>query len=153
MDFTPRDPDFEAKVRSTFEEQPFMRLIGAELVSVAPGTCEISLAVRPDLSQHNGFVHAGVTNAIADNSAGLAAFTLMPPGTDVLSVEFKTNLLAPARGRRLIARGRVEKPGRTLVIVRSDVYAETDGSEVHVAMMQATMICLVSPPPRPYGRP
>jgi uncharacterized protein (TIGR00369 family) len=141
-DFTVKDPDFERKVRDAFDAQPFMRLIGAELTGIGAGTCEIALKIRPDLSQQNGYVHAGVTNAIADNAAGLAAFTLMPPGTNVLSVEFMTYLLAPARGRTLVARGRVEKPGRTLVIVRADVFAVDEGRETHVALMQATMICL-----------
>jgi uncharacterized protein (TIGR00369 family) len=143
------DPDYQSKVRAAFDGQPFMRLIGAELAALGAGTCQIALTIRPDLWQHNGFVHAGVTNAIADNAAGLAALTLMPAGSDVLSVEFKTNLLAPARGNRLIARGKVEKPGKLLVIVRADVHAETDEGEVHVAMMQATMIRMVNPQPPP----
>src|SRR3954447_137263 len=116
-EFTVKDPDFARKVRNAFDAQPFMHLIGAEMTGVEAGTCEITLPVRPDLFQHSGYVHAGVANAIADNAAGFAAFTLMPPGSNVLSVEFKTNFMAPAKGSTLIARGQVIKPGRTLVIV------------------------------------
>jgi uncharacterized protein (TIGR00369 family) len=142
MAWTPPDPAFAARVRESFEQQGIMRLIGAKLGSVGPGTAEISLPWRPDLTQQDGFFHAGVVATIADSAAGYAAFTLMPAGSRVLTVEFKLNLMAPARGPRLVASAAVERSGRTLSVVQARVHT-MDGPEANeVALMQATMICL-----------
>lgn len=134
--------DFRARVRDDFARQGFMRLLGAEITRVEAGECDIALATRPDFTQQHGYVHAGVTTALADTAAGYAAFTLMPPGSSVLTVEFKQNLMNPAKGERLVARGKVEKSGRTLTVVRADVVAVSGGEETAVATMLATMICL-----------
>jgi uncharacterized protein (TIGR00369 family) len=123
----PRDPDFAARVRASFAAQRFMAHLGAELLSVAPGAVEIALPLRPALTQHHGYAHAGATWSIADTAAGFAAQTLMAPDEGVLTVELKINLLAPARGARLIARGRVERAGRRLTVGRADVFAEGEG--------------------------
>lgn len=140
--FEPRCPGWEARVRASFARQPFMALIGAEIVELAPGAVDIALAHRPDLAQQHGFFHAGTTASIADSAAGYAALSLYPAGTGVLTTEFKINLINPARGERLVARGRVIKPGRTLTVCRSDVYGIADGAERHVATALLTMICL-----------
>lgn len=140
--FEPLDPDYEARVRSSFARQTFMRTLGAELLRVTPGEVDIALASREDLTQQHGYFHAGVTSTIADTAAGYAALSLYPKGTGVLTTEFKINLLRPAEGRQLIARGRVIKPGRTLTICQSDVYGEREGRETHVATLLLTMICL-----------
>src|SRR5215467_8339854 len=118
----PANPDFEKAVRQNFTEQPVMTLIGAELSHVAPGLVEISLPFRADLTQQDGFLHAGIITTIADSAAGYAAYTMMPAGSRVLSVEFKVNLMRPARGETFVARAEVVKPGRTLSVVRADVF-------------------------------
>jgi uncharacterized protein (TIGR00369 family) len=137
----PRDPDWEAKVRASFSRQTFMDLIGARLVSLAPGRCEIELPFRDDLCQQHGFLHGGVVTAIAANAGGYAAFTLMPAKTSVVGVEYKVNLFASPKGAQFVARGRVVRPGRTLHVVESEVDAEQEGALRPVARMLATMMC------------
>lgn len=117
-----------------------MVLLGAKLELVEAGAVDISLGYRSDLTQQHGYLHAAVTTAIADSACGYAALTLTPAGCEVLSVEFKVNLLRPAVGERFVAQGRVLKPGRTLNVVRGDVFAETGGRTTLIATMLATMI-------------
>ena len=119
-----------------------MALIGASLKSVAPGRVEISLPYRDDLTQQKGFVHGGILGMIADTACGYAAFSLMPPGGSLVTVEYKMNILTPARGS-LVAHGSVVRPGRTLTVARAEVYAE-DGK--HVATMQQTLMALPDTP-------
>ena len=119
----------EERVRTSFAKQGLMATLGARLESVSPGLVEIVLNPQPAVSQQHGFVHAGAVSAIADSAAGYAALSLMPAGTGVLTTEFKINLLAPAAGDRILARGRVVKAGRTLTLAQSDVFAETNGQE------------------------
>ncbi len=140
-EFQPRDPQFASRVHESFEQQKVMHLIGARLGRVEPGLVEILLPFRDDLTQQNGFLHAGIITTIIDSACGYAAHTLMPAGTDVLSVEFKVNMLRPARGDRFIADARVIKAGRTLTVVRGDVFAQTGDETKLVATMLATMIC------------
>ena len=140
--FSPRNPDWEATVRGSFARQQVMRLIGAEMGALAPGHCEIRLPFRADLTQQNGFFHAGITSTIVDSAGGYAGLTLMPAGADVLTVEFKLNLLAPADGDLLVAEGQVLKSGRNLVITRGEVYAIRDGKAVHCATMQQTLMTM-----------
>lgn len=143
----PADPDYAARVRASFAAQGAMAHLGAELAEVAPGRCVITLPFRPELTQQDGFFHGGVVTMIADTAAGYAALTLMPPGTRVLSVELKANFLAPARGERLVATGRVERAGRTLSVVQARVEAfEAGGAATEVAILLATMF---SARPRP----
>jgi uncharacterized protein (TIGR00369 family) len=136
----PRDPDYERRVRDGFAAQALMATLGARMTRVAPGEVEVELGFRQDLTQQNGFLHAGVVTAVVDTACGFAAQTLMAPGADVLSVEFKVNLLAPAVGERFVARGRVLRSGRTLTVCTGDLHALRDGGEAHVATMVATMI-------------
>jgi uncharacterized protein (TIGR00369 family) len=128
------------QVRASAAQQEFLKLIGAELTRVAPGEVEFSLPYREDLTQQHGFVHGGVITTIADVACGYAALTLMPDPSEVLSVEFKVNLLRPAAGTRFIARARVLKPGQTLTVAQADVFAVTAEGEKQVATMLATMI-------------
>jgi len=124
-----------------------MRLIGAELSLLKPGIVEITLPYRADLAQQNGYVHAGIVTTIADSAAGYAAYSLMPAGAEVLSVEFKVNLLRPAQGKSFLARAEVIKPGRTLTVARADVFGVADSSDrALVATMLATIICLQKRP-------
>ncbi len=140
--FEPKDPDWEAKVRESFRRQGIMELIGATLHKVEPGRVEIHLPFRADLTQQNGFFHAGVTSTIVDSAGGYAGHTLMPPGAGVLTVEFKLNLLAPADGDLLVAEGQVLKPGRNLVITRGEVYVLKNGVASHCATMQQTLMTM-----------
>ena len=121
-----------------------MSSIGAELLIVEPGKVEMALPYRSDLTQQHGYMHAGIITTIADTACGYAAYTLMPAGSEVLSVEFKVNLLRPAKGERFVAVANVLKPGRTLTVVRADVFgiSESDEREL-IATMLATMICLL----------
>ena len=136
--FTPKDPAFAERIRASFEKQGLMATLGASLLNVAPGAVEIVLTPSDAISQQHGFVHAGAVAAIADSAAGYAALSLMPPGAGVLTAEFKINLLAPAQGDRLVARGRVIKAGRTLTLAQAEVFAETGGQERLVALLTAT---------------
>ncbi len=140
--FTPADPDFAERIRDSFARQRIMALIGAELVEVAPGRCRIRLPFRDDLTQQNGFFHAGVTSTIADSAGGYAGYTLMPAQSDVLTVEFKINLLRPAAGAMLLAEGRVVRAGRNLTFTEVSVDAG-DGTAMKVcASMSQTLACV-----------
>jgi uncharacterized protein (TIGR00369 family) len=139
----PANPAYAEEIKSSFGQQAVMRLIGADLTKVQPGIIEISLPYRADLTQQHGHLHAGIVTTIVDSACGYAAYSLMPAGSEVLSVEFKINLLRPARGELFIAHAEVIKPGRTLTIARGDVHAVADGGEkLLVATMLATIICL-----------
>jgi uncharacterized protein (TIGR00369 family) len=128
-------------VRDSLHQQTFMTLIGAEAMDISPGRVVLELSYRADLCQQNGFVHAGVVASLADSACGYAALTTMPRDSDVLTVEFKVNLLAPARGDRLRATGTVVKAGRTLTVCQAEVVTLTEGAaDVTIALMQATMI-------------
>ena len=140
--FEPRNPGWEANVRGSFARQSVMSLIGAEMGALSPGHCEIRLPFRADLTQQNGFFHAGITSTIVDSAGGYAGLTLMPKGSDVLTVEFKLNLLAPADGEYLVAEGQVLKPGKNLVIARGEVYAIKNGKATHCATMQQTLMTM-----------
>jgi len=136
------NPNFADEVAASFAQQTIMKLIGASLTLIEPGVVEIILPFRQDLTQQNGYLHAGIVTTIADSACGYAAFTLMPEGSGVLSVEFKVNLLRPAKGENFLARAEVIKAGRTLTVVRADVFALTEDKRTMVATMQGTMMCL-----------
>lgn len=138
----PPDPHFAERVRESFQQQTVMAAIGASVRSVAPGAVEIELPYRADLCQQDGFLHAGIVTTIVDSACGYAAYTLMPVGARVLSVEFKINFLAPAVGERFIARGTVARVGRTVTVCTGEVVAVAQESERAVALMQATMMAV-----------
>jgi uncharacterized protein (TIGR00369 family) len=141
----PVDPQFATRVRASFGRQKAMALIGASLTRVAPGSVEIALPFRDDLTQQKGFIHGGIIGMIADTACGYAAFSLMPADCSLVTVEYKLNILSPAI-RSLVARGEVVKAGRTLTIARGEVYAQ-DGK--HVATMQQTLMMLAGTPDHP----
>ncbi|HXG15471.1 MAG TPA: PaaI family thioesterase [Calidithermus sp.] len=149
--WAPSDPAWPARVQESFARQTLMKTIGARLLRVAPGEVDIELPFRDDLCQQHGFLHGGVVTAVADSACGYAALTLMPPAAAVLTVEFKVNLLAPARGERFLARGRVLRPGRTLTVCTADVLAVADGPARAVATMLATMMAVEQRPDVPAG--
>ena len=147
--FKPRDPEWEARIRDSFARQSFMTLIGGEIASASPGHCVVALRARPDLCQQRGFLHGGVTTALADTAAGFAAYSLMPANSAPLTVELKINLMSPAIGDRFVASARVLRPGRTLTIVEVDVHAESKAGSTLIARMLATMICIQNTPDAP----
>jgi uncharacterized protein (TIGR00369 family) len=139
-DFTALDPDFAKRTRVSFERQAFMKTIGATLEQVEAGFVEIHLPINPAITQQHGFVHAGAVASIADSACGYAAFTLMPADAGVLAVEFKINLMAPAKGELLIARGRVLRSGRTLSVCQAEVIALSEDGEKTVALLTSTVM-------------
>lgn len=141
-EYTAPNSDFEARVRDSFSRQAFMTMIGAEMTRLEPGFCEIRLEYRKELTQQHGFFHGGIIGALADNAAGYASFSLMPADASVLTVEYKLNLLAPGDGDLLISRSQVIKPGRTLIVAKSDVFARQGGGEKHCATALVTMMTL-----------
>jgi uncharacterized protein (TIGR00369 family) len=138
----PKDPAYQTRVQASFDKQGLMNTLGASILHIAPGAVDITLVPSPSVSQQHGFVHAGAVAAIADSAAGYAALSLMPPGAGVLTTEFKINLVAPAAGERVIARGRVVKSGRTLTLAQTEVFAETGGQEKLVALLTATLMTI-----------
>jgi uncharacterized protein (TIGR00369 family) len=140
MEVAARNPSFAEEVRKSFAKQSIMQLIGAELTRLEPGVVEISLPYRRDLTQQDGYLHAGIITTIADSAAGYAAYSLMPAGAGVLSVEFKVNLLRPAQGEKFLARAEVIKPGKTLTVVRADVFGIQGSERTLVATLLGTMI-------------
>jgi uncharacterized protein (TIGR00369 family) len=143
MPHQPRNPSFAEEIKQSFAKQKIMGLIGAELTRVEPGVVEITLPYRADLAQQHGYVHAGVVTTIADSACGYAAFSLMPPNSEVLSVEFKVNLLRPAKGETFLAVAEVIKSGKTLTVVHANVFGlDQAGHRELVATMLGTMICV-----------
>jgi uncharacterized protein (TIGR00369 family) len=147
--FAPKNPDFADRVRDSFARQGAMALLGAEIVFLEAGLCDIAVDFRPEVSQQHGFFHGGIVATIADSAGGYAAFSLMPADATVLTVEYKINLLAPAQGTRLIARGRVAKPGRTLTVAHVDVVVVRDGVEHACATMLQTLMSMAGRPDGP----
>jgi uncharacterized protein (TIGR00369 family) len=138
------DPGLVARIEASFGKQAFMTTLGARLVRVAPGEVEIAMPVSPHLCQQHGFVHAGAVSTIADSAAGYAALTTMPAGNGVLTAEFKINLLAPATGDELLAKGRVVKAGRTLTLAMAEVFAVAGGTPRLCAMLTATLMTIAA---------
>ncbi|AMJ59275.1 PaaI family thioesterase [Bosea sp. PAMC 26642] len=138
----PTRDEIAVRIAASFAKQAFMTTIGARLVHVTAGEVEIEMPVSPHLSQQHGFVHAGAVATIADSACGYAALTVMPAGAGVLTAEFKINLLAPAAGDRLVAKGRVVKAGRTLTLAMAEVFAVSGGTEKLCAMMTATCMTI-----------
>ena len=136
------DRPFDERVRASFERQHAMQLIRATLPVVEHGRTEIHLPHWQGIEQQHGFVHGGVVGMIADSAAGYAAMTVVSPTASVLTVEYKMNLLAPADGEQLIARGQVIRPGRTLIVTKAEVFALKDGLESLCALMQQTIMVM-----------
>jgi uncharacterized protein (TIGR00369 family) len=132
----------EERVRESFSRQGFMRHLGAEVVALTPGKCEIQVPYAKEMTQQHRYFHAGVAAAIADSACGYAAYGLMPVTSSVLTVEYKINLVAPAAGETLIARARVLRSGKTLKICAADVFAVKDGKETLCATTLSTIMVM-----------
>jgi uncharacterized protein (TIGR00369 family) len=147
MTFSPQDPDFDRRVRASFARQQVMATLGVEIARLAPGVVELTMPFAAAYTQQHGFVHAGVVATVLDSACGYAAFSLMPAGAGVLTVEFKTSLLAPARGRRFVFWAQVVKPGRTLTFCEARAFAEDGDAEPRlVASMAATLMAVYDRP-------
>ncbi len=146
MKFEPGDPGFEARVRGSFARQKANTMMGASLLKVAPGEVEVLMPYREHLTQQHGFLHGGIVTALLDMACGYSALTLMPKGTGVLAVEFKINFLAPGEGEEFVARGRVVKPGRTIVVSAGDLFCLRGGEEKIGATMLATLMVVKDRP-------
>ncbi|WP_088286554.1 PaaI family thioesterase [Ideonella sp. A 288] len=139
----PADPSYEARIRDSFDRQGAMATIGATLDLVEPGHVVVGLPHSPRIGQQHGFVHAGMLAAALDTACGYAASTLMPADAGVLTIEFKINLLAPARGPHLRCEGQVAKAGRTISVVDGRAWGQApDGAPVLVATMTATVMTI-----------
>jgi len=141
-DFQPQNPEFAAVVRASFARQGLMRALGIELADIGPGTCVLEAAAHSSLTQQQGFFHGALIGAMLDCAGGYAAYSLMPPGTDVLTTEYKVNFVAAAEGERLIARGRVLKPGRKLTVASAEAFCRRDGEETLCAVLLQSLICI-----------
>jgi uncharacterized protein (TIGR00369 family) len=141
--FQPPDPNFDKRVRDSFARQQAMATLGISIERLAAGEIDLSMAYNEAYTQQHGFVHAGIITAALDSACGYAAFSLMPANAEVLTVEFKTNLLAPARGTRFVFRARVVKSGRTLTFCEAQAFAHNNGDETLVATMTGTLMALL----------
>lgn len=142
MGFEPVDPEFETRLKASFARQGAMATLGIKLVDFAPGWVVLGFDYDEKITQHHGYVHAGVLTTAMDSAAGYAAATLMAPNKEVLTVEFKANWLRPAAGERFVARGEVIKPGRTITYAESSAFAVTGDKEVLVARLTATLMAV-----------
>lgn len=146
MSFKILDPDYESKVRNSFQRQSFMSYLGAKLITVEPGYCEIHVDYREELTQQHRYFHGGVIGTLADTAGGYSAFTLSPVDSTVLSIEYKINLLNPGEGEKLIARGQVIKSGKKLTVCQTDVFVVNNREEKHCATALVTIITLLGKP-------
>jgi uncharacterized protein (TIGR00369 family) len=145
--FEPQNPDFASVVRASFARQGLMQALGIELTEVGPGHVALEAAADPRLTQQQGFFHGAQIGALLDCAGGYAAHSLMPPGAEVLSTEYKINFLAAARGERLIARGRVIKPGKMLSVATAEAFCRRDGGEHLCAVLLSSLIQVPGPAP------
>lgn len=137
-----KDPDFRRKVTESFNRQDVMRTINSTIEEILPGHVVIGFPYHRSLTQQHDFIHAGIVSTVLDSACGYAAFTLMPAGAGVLTIEFKINLLSPAVGQHFRAVGKVKKPGRTITVSVGEMYAITDDSEKLIATMVATLMTI-----------
>jgi uncharacterized protein (TIGR00369 family) len=140
--FKPKNPHFEHRVADSFSRQNAMQTVGASLTSIVPGEVVIEFPFDSSLTQQHGFIHAGIVSTVLDSACGYAAFSLMPADAAVLTVEFKINLLSPARGDRFEAIGKVKKPGRNITVTEGEIYAHQGDSKKLVASMVGTMMAV-----------
>lgn len=141
--FQPRDPNFREKVKESFARQKVMAELGVEIIRLSPGAVEFQFPYDERWTQQHGFIHAGIISTVMDSACGYAAFSLMPEGAAVLSIEFKSNFLAPAAGAQFRIISRVIRSGRTITVAEADAFAISSDSEKHVAHMTATIMTVL----------
>lgn len=147
-----RNPDYENRTRRSFDRQEFMGFLGATLHNIGPGTIDIRLPYQTGLTQQHGYFHGGAIGSIADNAGGYAAFTLLAATDSVLTIEYKLNIMAPANGELLIARGRVLRPGRRVSVCQTDVYCVSEGLENLCATSLGTFMVMANSADDAKGR-
>ncbi len=147
--FTIRNPDYVARTHASFKRQHFMETLGAHITELNAGYCEVQLSYARNLTQQHGYFHGGVIGTLADNAGGYAAFTLMNATDSVLTIEYKLNIMAPANGELLIARGQVLRPGRRVTVAKTDVFSVKDGVETLCATSLGTFMVLPNTPDEP----
>ena len=140
--FEPKYPDYQAKVKKSFADQAVMKTIGASIEAIGAGEIEIEFPYQSSLTQQNGFIHAGIVSTVLDSACGYAAFSLMPEHASVLTIEFKVNLLSPAKGDRFRGYGKVKKAGRTISVAEAELYAFSDQGKKLVATMVGTLMAI-----------
>jgi uncharacterized protein (TIGR00369 family) len=140
--FEPKYPDYQAKVKKSFADQAVMKTIGATIEAIGAGEIEIEFPYQSSLTQQNGFIHAGIVSTVLDSACGYAAFSLMPEDASVLTIEFKVNLLSPAKGDRFRGYGKVKKAGRTISVAEAELYAFSDQGKKLVATMVGTLMAI-----------
>ena len=140
--FEPKHSDYAAKVEKSFADQLVMKTIGASIESISPGEVEIEFPYQSSLTQQNGFIHAGIVSTVLDSACGYAAYSLMPQDVSVLTIEFKINLLSPAKGDRFRGYGKVKKSGRTISVAEAELYAFSDQGKKLVATMVGTLMAV-----------
>jgi len=138
--FKPSDDGYEAKVRESFSRQEIMKTVNASILAIRPGEVELEFPYQTSLTQQNGFIHAGIVSTVLDSACGYAAFSLMPEGSAVLTIEFKINLLSPAKGKLFRAVGTVKKPGRNITFTEGELFTYVDGVQKLVATMVGTIM-------------
>ena len=140
--FEPKNASFDARVRDSFNRQGVMKTLAVEITSLRPGEIELRMPYASTLTQQHGFIHAGIIATALDSACGYAAFSLMPADASVLTIEFKTNLLAPARGEQFVFKGEVVKPGRTITVCEGSAFAIEAGEKKLIATMTGTLMAL-----------
>ena len=138
--FKPSDESFDAKVRESFNRQEIMKTVNASILAVRPGEVELEFPYQANLTQQHGFIHAGIVSTVLDSACGYAAFSLMPKDADVLTIEFKINLLSPAKGSRFKTVGTVKKPGKNITVTQGELFSYEDGKQTLVATMVGTIM-------------
>jgi len=142
VSFKPKDPQFRSRVETSFNRQQVMKTLDVTIASLQAGEIELIMPYATAYTQHHGFMHAGIVATVLDSACGYAAFSLAPDDAEMLTVEFKTNLLAPAKGERFIFRGKVVKPGRTITVCEAQAFAVAGGEEKLIATMTGTLMAL-----------
>ncbi len=140
--FKPLDEEFEVKVRNSFNRQKIMKTVNASILVIRPGQVELEFPYQSSLTQQHGFIHAGIVSTVLDSACGYAAFSVMPKNAAVLTIEFKINLLSPAKGENFRAIGTVKKPGRNISVAEGDLFAYFSGVKKLVATMSGTIMAV-----------
>jgi len=140
LQFKPRDAGYKEKIIESFNRQGVMKTVNASILAVRPGEIELEFPYHSKLTQQHGFIHAGIVSTVLDTACGYAAFSLMPENAAVLTIEFKVNLLSPAKGERFRAVGKVKKSGKTITVTEGELFSYTDGREKLAATMVATVM-------------
>ena len=138
--FKPGDAGYKEKVIESFNRQEVMKTVNASILNIRPGEIELEFPFQASLTQQHGFIHAGIVSTVLDSACGYAAFSLMPENAAVLTIEFKLNLLSPAKGERFRAIGRVKKPGKNITVTEGELFSYSEGEQKLIAVMVGTIM-------------